>query len=309
MKKILSIDGGGIRGIIPALVLAELEQKTGKPTSEIFDLVAGTSTGGILALALSQDDGQGNPQYSAKDLIQLYEQEGKNIFPKSVWQDVSTLGGLAEEKYPRQGIDTVLARYFGSARLGSCLTKTVVTTYDIENREPLFLKSWRPAHQSIKAVDAARATSAAPTYFAPVEMAVENKDRVLIDGGIFINTPSVSAYVEALRIFPDEKDFLVVSLGTGELNRPIPYRQAKDWGVVEWLSPLLSCVFDGVCDAANYQMSLLLEGNYYRLQTWLDKAVDEMDNVSDENMAALKAEAATLLREHQDDIQRLCSIL
>jgi uncharacterized protein len=309
MKKILSIDGGGIRGIIPALVLAELEKTIGKPTSEIFDLIAGTSTGGILGLGLSKDNGQGNPQYAAKDLVNLYEKEGKNIFPKSLWQNVSTMGGLANEKYSRQGIDTVLANYFGADLLGSCLTKTIVTTYDIANRQPLFLKSWKPEHHSIKAADAARATSAAPTYFEPVKMVVNGENKVLIDGGIFINTPSVSAYVEALRIFPDEKEFLVVSLGTGELNRPISYDDAEDWGVVEWLNPLLSCVFDGVCDAANYQMSLLLEGNYYRLQTRLDQAADDMDNVSDQNMKALKAEAKTLLNNHRDDIQRLCSIL
>ncbi|MCU0551662.1 MAG: patatin-like phospholipase family protein [Leptolyngbya sp. Prado105] len=309
MKKILSIDGGGIRGIIPALVLAEIERITGKPISEIFDLVAGTSTGGILALAFGKDNGQGNPKYSAKDLVELYEQEGNKIFPRSLWQDINTVGGLADEKYSRQGIDAVLASYFGNDLLGSCLTHTVVTAYDIEQRKPLFLKSWRAEHQSVKILDAARATSAAPTYFEPVQLVIDRQPRVLIDGGIFMNSPSVSAYVEALRIFPEEKDFLVLSLGTGELDRRIPHEDAKNWGTIGWLRPLLSCVFDGVSDATNYQMSLLLDSNYYRLQTRLERAASDMDNASKENIEALKAEAVTLIQNHQDDIQRLCSIL
>jgi uncharacterized protein len=309
MKKILSIDGGGIRGIIPALVLVEIEQTTGKAISEVFDLVAGTSTGGILALALSQKDEQGNPKYSAKDLVKLYEQEGSNIFPRSLWQDISTINGLADEKYTREGIDTVLGKYFGNDLLGSCLTHALVTSYDIENRNPLFFKSWRSEYQDVRILDAARATSAAPTYFEPVKVSIENQSRVLVDGGIFMNTPAVSAYVEALRIFPEEKDFLMLSLGTGELDQAIPYDQAKDWGTIGWLRPLLGCVFDGVSDAANYQMNLLLESNYYRLQTRLSKAAHDMDNTSKENIEALKSEAVDLIQKHQADLQRLCSIL
>lgn len=309
MKKILSIDGGGIRGIIPALVLAEIERSIGKPISEIFDLVAGTSTGGILALGLSKDNGQGNPRYSAKELVELYEREGEKIFPKSLSRTITTAMGMIDEKYPRAGIDAVLGSYFGNDPLGSCLTKTLITSYDIEHREPYFFKSWRDEHRSIKMLDAARSTSAAPTYFEPVQVAVSNQIKTLIDGGVFMNTPCVSAYAEALRIFPEEREFLVVSLGTGEQTRTIRYEQAKDWGAIEWLRPLLSCVFDGVSDAANYQMKQLLEGNYYRFQTKLETALDEMDNATPENIADLKTEAAILLKRDRENLMRLCEVL
>lgn len=79
--KILSIDGGGIRGIIPALILAEIEQRTGKPICQMFDLIAGTSTGGILALGLTRPDDTGQPAYRAEDLVRLYKTEGPVIFP------------------------------------------------------------------------------------------------------------------------------------------------------------------------------------------------------------------------------------
>jgi len=103
MQKVLSIDGGGIRGIIPAMVLAEIERRTGKRIVEMFDLVAGTSTGGILALGLTKPGQDSKPEYSAKKLIDLYEIEGGKIFSIPVWHRVHSGWGLAEEKleFPR----------------------------------------------------------------------------------------------------------------------------------------------------------------------------------------------------------------
>jgi patatin-like phospholipase/acyl hydrolase len=98
MQKVLSIDGGGIRGLIPAMVLAEIERRTGKRIAEMFDLVAGTSTGGILALGVTKPGQDGKPEYSAKKLIDLYETEGGKIFSIPVWHRIHSGWGLAEEK-------------------------------------------------------------------------------------------------------------------------------------------------------------------------------------------------------------------
>ncbi|MEO1088356.1 MAG: patatin-like phospholipase family protein, partial [Acidobacteriota bacterium] len=95
-RKILAIDGGGIRGLIPALVLEAMEEKTGRPVSEIFDLVAGTSTGGILALGLVRPGDGGGPAYSAADLAELYERRGGQIFTSSGWHRLRSVGGLGE---------------------------------------------------------------------------------------------------------------------------------------------------------------------------------------------------------------------
>src|SRR5918995_672220 len=89
--KVLSIDGGGIRGIIPAMVLARLEKQTGRPIAEMFDLIAGTSTGGILALGLTLPSDDGKPRYAAKDLLELYEKDGSRIFPRSVLRRIPVL--------------------------------------------------------------------------------------------------------------------------------------------------------------------------------------------------------------------------
>jgi predicted acylesterase/phospholipase RssA len=309
MKTILSIDGGGIRGIIPALVLDAIEQQTGKAVSESFDLVAGTSTGGILALGFSKCKEKGKP-YTAMELAGIYEEHGKKIFPRSPWKGVSSVFGLADEKYPHAGLEGVLEKYFGNAVLGECRTKTLVTSYDIENRAPRFFKSWKQEDKAILMRDVARATSAAPTYFEPALVSINGTERALIDGGVFINTPSVSAYVETKKIFPEESEFFVLSLGTGDLIRKIPYSEAINWGKIEWLSPLLSCMFGGMSDAANYQMDLLLSpGMHVRIQTRLETASDDMDNVSKGNIVNLKSEAADLIKNKKPVLQEVCAKL
>ena len=309
MKKILSIDGGGIRGLIPALVLAEIEAKTSKAIAECFDLIAGTSTGGILALGFSKNNGNGKPQYSANDLAGIYQSRGKEIFSRSLWKGVSSVGGLTDELYSHKGLEKILDEYFGDDPLGAGLTRTLITSYDIQNREPLFFKSWREEYRSVQMKHAARATSAAPTYFEPALVPIGGATKALVDGGIFINSPSVSAYAEARKIF-SEDDLFVLSLGTGELIRPISYAEAKDWGKVGWLVPLLSCMFDGVADTSNYQMQMFLgQEKYIRLQTNLSTASDDMDNTTNGNIENLKTEAKKLIRTHKNELERVCRLL
>ncbi len=165
MKKILSIDGGGIRGIIPAMVLAAIEERTNKTIAESFDLIAGTSTGGIIALGLTKDDGNGKAQFSANELAELYEKRGKEIFSRSLWKGITSVGTLAEEKYPHQNLEKILEEYFGNEPLGSALINVLISSYDIQNRTPCFFKSWRDEWKTVEMRHVARATSAAPTYF------------------------------------------------------------------------------------------------------------------------------------------------
>ena len=119
MFKVLSIDGGGIRGIIPAMVLAEIEERTGRPVAEKFDLIAGTSTGGILALGLTMPGDAGRPRYAAEELIGLYEEEGSRIFSDRA----GPIRSAFEERYPSRGVEEVLGEYFGEARLKEALTR------------------------------------------------------------------------------------------------------------------------------------------------------------------------------------------
>jgi patatin-like phospholipase/acyl hydrolase len=319
MKKILSIDGGGIRGIIPAMILADIEQRTGRPIAELFDLIAGTSAGGIIALGLAKPNGKERPQYAAQDMVGLFEDEGPKIFEQSLWRKINNLGSLLDEKYPSHNMEAVLSRYFDSRYLADAITPLLITSYEIERRNPLFFKSAKATKdkgRNFLMKDVARATSAAPTYFEPEKIPTEDQSEyyALIDGGIFANNPAMCAFVEAKTMWPDENDFLLVSLGTGDATEPIYYQQAVDWGMANWARPILSVVFDGVNDTVDYQLQQLLPAvdqspRYYRFQVRLDKASDALDNDKPLNIRALKLYAENLLRDQAETVAQLCEQL
>ena len=146
--------------------------------------------------------------------------------------------------------------------------------------------------------EVARATSAAPTYFEPANLEWASESHTLIDGGVFINSPSVSAYAEARKLFPED-EIAMLSIGTGELTRAIPYEAAKTWGSALWVMSLLDCMFDGASKAADHQMHLFLGENYVRLQTPLNYASDDMDDASQGNIRNLKQITRELIARDQ----------
>jgi len=314
--KILSIDGGGIRGIIPALIMDDIEQRTGQPIASLFDYIAGTSTGGILALALTKDRGDGTPQYSALDALRLYREHGARIFSRTVWHRIRSVGSLFEECYPVDGLETLLDEYFGEARLKDALSNVIVTSYEIERRIPWFFRSerarLRPDYDfPIKQV--ARATSAAPTYFEPCKILTEDGQDyyALVDGGMFANNPTLCAYVDAKMAHPDA-DFLVVSLGTGQLTREFPYDSAVGWGMIEWVQPAINILMQGVNETVGFQMQQILperadgRRQYYRFQTPLIEGNDDMDDASRTNMRVLQLVAEHLIRNNDLALRQLC---
>jgi patatin-like phospholipase/acyl hydrolase len=316
--KVLSIDGGGIRGIIPATILESIEERTNTRTAHLFDLIAGTSTGGILALGLATPDEKGEPKYSAADLTALYEKEGKRIFARSLWHRMVALDNLIDEKYDASGLESVLRKYFGDTRLKDAVTEVLLTSYELETREPWFFA--RHKARSNPSFDfemrfVARATSAAPTYFEPEELTETRPHGGLIDGGVYANNPALCAYVETKDLHPDHDDILVVSLGTGQHTRPIHYADAKNWGLAFWAKPILNVVFDGVSDTVDHEMKILCRDSddgdprYYRFQTELNVGSDDMDNATATNLLALKQKAQEVIDLNDTALDKLCQEL
>jgi hypothetical protein len=316
MIKILSIDGGGIRGIIPAVLLAEIEKRTARPTAHLFDLIAGTSTGGILALGLTIPKTPGTQPYTAESLIELYEREGRRIFSRSLLRKLFACDNLTWKKYSSKGIEQVLWDYFGESRLRDAVTDVLIPSYEIERRFPFFFKSTsalvRPDYD-FPARDIARATSAAPSYFEPMKLLTGTiaHHYTLIDGGVFANNPAACALVEARTTHPDDSAYLIVSLGTGTLLRNLPLTIAKYWGSARWAKPLLDIVFDGVSSTVDYQIRQLVPDTpnqsrlYYRFQVELH-GNHALDNTSPRNITALKALADDLIERHSAELDELC---
>ena len=326
---VLAIDGGGIRGAVPARVLQEIESKLRRPICELFDVVAGTSTGGIIALGLTKPEGtSGRPAYAASDLLDLYTQDGSRIFPHSSGRKILTLDGLADDRYPVKPLEALLQEKFGDTKLSEALTELVIPSYDLSGPGPFFFKRTYARDQThtcdVDMWRVARATSAAPTYFDPAAMPEfeHEGDHALVDGGVFANNPAVSAYSEALSLYPDGVEIQVVSVGTGQAparqegqpGGPVGYREAQHWGLAKWARPLVSVVLDGVAKTVDYEMTQLCQAGaggprYFRLESSLPTASSAMDDASDENVQRLVADGETLLEQESDKLEQICAAL
>jgi patatin-like phospholipase/acyl hydrolase len=222
MKKItvLSIDGGGIRGIIPGTILAELEEilqrqsNSDRKIGDYFDMIAGTSTGGILSCIYLIPDDNGKAKYSAKEALDLYIKNGHTIFDRTFRQKIESLGGIVHEKYSEDHLYELLQNYFGDVTLDKLIRPSLITSYEITDRRAVFFTSADARKDKIYNFyvrDVARATSAAPTYFPPAHIQSLNGQLfALIDGGVFANNPAMCAYAEARKLefskfFNDDK--------------------------------------------------------------------------------------------------------
>lgn len=320
--RILSIDGGGIRGVIPGVALAVLETTAGRPIHELFDLVAGTSTGGILALGLTcpATDDPTRARYTAAEMVALYEDHGAEIFRRPSYRQLPGLGLLTdmlEERYPAGPIERILEDYFGDARLRDALCDVIVPAYEIERRVPFFFKSRRARvddDYDYPIRDVARATSAAPTYFEPHKIVVDGDYYSLIDGGVYANNPTMCAVAEALAVAREDNaaspDLVVVSLGTGEHTRRIPHDAAVGYGLVQWAPRLLSVMMDGNSDTVRYQATQAVpEGRHFRFQVTLDAASDDLDNTSPENVRALRRAGEAMIEQDRDRLEAVIGLV
>jgi len=313
--KILAIDGGGIRGLISAVVLADLERRTGRRTAEMFDLIAGTSTGGILACGLTRPGDGGAPAFTAADLIGLYESEGPEIFHRSLVKRSEPADGYVDERYDDVGLNAALRRYLDGTRLSEAVCDLFITAYEIERREAFFFRSSRartdPTYD-FTFVDTARATSAAPTYFEPVRVkdVAGASSYALIDGGVFALNPAMCAFAELAAGGRRDELELVVSLGTGAHTRRLAFEDVRGWGQLEWARPLVDVVFDGVAQTVDFELGQLLgPERYARFQTRLTEASDDLDDASDRNLEALRREGGRLVEEHAADLDRVAGLL
>ncbi|MBW8060303.1 MAG: patatin [Solirubrobacterales bacterium] len=332
--RILCIDGGGIRGLIPALVIAELESRLQDRVgaeariSDYFHLLAGTSTGGLIALALTAP----GREVTADRLSDLYTEDGPTIFHRTPFQRVATLGGLIAPKYGASALRAVVEEVFGDAKLSEALRDLVVTSYDMTNRDPYFFKRWRALeseHRDHSLVDAALATSAAPTYFPPHEV----DGRALVDGGVFAANPVIAAIAESLKRSTDKPaqltrdDLLVVSVGTGLYEEGFSQSQVRRWGKLGWIMPhgedppVLGAVLGGASDGADHWAHMLLNHprgagppspteigrgpRFFRLQVQLPASI-AMDDAGPETLQKRLPDAATeLLRAHDKELSEI----
>jgi patatin-like phospholipase/acyl hydrolase len=302
---ILSIDGGGIRGIIPAVILEHLEKRlqemTGKPDARLadfFDMIAGTSTGGILSCFYLHPGRQ-----AAGQAVDLYAGKGKSIFKPRFPGFLNKAASLFASKYPAKGLEKALNEAFGAVRLSETGKHSLITAYDIEKRRSVLFTV--PSAQKHPArdfflKDIARATSAAPTYFPPASVvSAEGEQHTLVDGAMFANDPALCALVEARKTtfvkheYPIIRELYILSVGTGKVSQGFSPEKASHWGLAGWAVPVVDMLMTASPEVVSYQLKQLFSvagcaESYVRMEPGLCDASSETDNVSDANIAHLR---------------------
>lgn len=325
--RILSIDGGGIRGIIPGKVLIQLESEirtqygNDKSIADYFDLITGTSTGGILALGLCIADEDNLPKYQAQDLLNIYVERGDDIFDISIWKSITSVAGLNDEKYDVSELEDALNDYFADVMLSQLLKHCLITAYDIKRRRAHFFRSSAAVNDKTNDFlvrDVARATSAAPTYFETARIKSSNNIiHPLIDGGLFANNPAMCAYAEARKVhkISGSENMTLLSLGTGQSKKSYPYTEAKDWGAASWIKPVLDIMSTAVSETTDFQLQQIFSSSdradhYLRIQTSIpDGGASAMDNASADNIQALQDIGEQLGSNNQGQLKDFVALL
>ena len=218
--KVLALKGGGVHGLIELGALQYLETKTGKKTYELFDLISGTSTGAIIAVALTTPDKQGEPRYSAAEMFRHYQRLGPELLTAPLYHKLLTVGGIFGPSLPSGPLDRAFRTMLGDkVRFDQQLTNVMISTFNLGAYRTEFFRSWEcnpetPAYYSHEVVSAAVAT---PAFFPPVVIRdiQNNYQRPYVDALVSVNDPTFIAFREAVKMFPGRK-YLVLTLFSGK---------------------------------------------------------------------------------------------
>ncbi|XP_062102086.1 patatin-like protein 3 isoform X2 [Humulus lupulus] len=323
---VLSIDGGGIRGIIPATLLAFIESKlqeldgANARIADYFDLIAGTSTGGLMTTMLTAPNKDNRPMYAAKDITDFYFQHSPKIFPQQSLLNGTIMGPKYDGQYLRFLTNTLL----GDLTLKQTLTNVLIPTFDIKLLQPVIFttnhakeKPWKNINARL--ADICIATSAAPIYL-PAHSFTTNDDHGntrtfdLIDGGVAANNPTMLAISHISRDIAkkseleeigmiDGKQMLVLSLGTGAPKQEAKYDAAiaSKWGAFHWMynsgkTPLIDIYNDATSDIVDFNVTTIF-GSFHTKKNYL--------RVQDDN---LMGDEASVDISTEENMERLVEI-
>jgi uncharacterized protein len=324
---IWSFNGGGTRGIMQARAVQRLEERLGTQLASINGLkhyFIGTSTGAIVALALTKAQADGTPRYRGEDIVDLYYNDSPTIFPKSFWRLLlSLVSGCG--RYPASGIESVFKKYLGGTTLGEHLHNVIVpATQTGPIFQPFFFKSYDKDDAKRQAWFVCRASTAAPQYFPPLADPSLGPDGCFIDGGILVNAPAISGLAEAMLQANDDDEFIVVSFGTGMYLRSYSYKMMRRAPVWRLLGTILDMLTGGQGYIVSYQLKLLMNKQipqmfqhrdsairrFFNFDTLIPPDVDSIDDTSTATLDKLVALADDMIDvELKTDFDALCEML
>jgi hypothetical protein len=317
--RILSLDGGGVRGVAEARFLQHLEKKLGRSTSDTFHLIGGTSAGGVLATFLTVPEAPGSTKakYSAKNLVDILMKRSADMFvPLYI-----SLGGLFGPKYKTERFRSVASEYLLDEETNNTTIPTMVIAYDMQIQDFKAITSW-DEEEIFKKVDAVNSTAAAASYFQPCRISPVNdpeKSYILTDGGVGANNPTLFLLTKAMELYPDADHFEVLSVGSGYANRPLFYEDMKDAGLIQWIPHLtrifingqttkdhkfLTRMFSSESDLQDIKQPLF-RGKYSRWSPLLSRENTKLDNTDNINLMTIVSATDHYVELRQREFEEL----
>ena len=331
---VLCIDGGGIRGVIPARILEEIEKKTGKPIAELFDLIGGASTGAIIAggLLVPDDKNPLKPKFTAKQMKDFYFLHGGKVFPEKRFKTIRQISGTI--LYDPKPLDDALKSYMGGTKLKETLSSLMIPATDIINFRPVWISHFKgqkdtspEAWGTIKLDEAIRAATTVPTYFpAKYVTTTPNEDEphithrhALIDGGFFAGNMLRRLMTQARRMAPPDAEIVVVHVGTGYVDHSIRPEEFNKLGPIGFVTKENGALLmHMIVNMNGLEVRDDVKGEIGKRYIGFDGVIDHandpqapsssMDDASLKNMQDLEKFAERVLNEHTDDMQRLCTM-
>jgi patatin-like phospholipase/acyl hydrolase len=315
---ILSIDGGGIRGILPATFLAVLEERLQQKQNDsnirladYFDLIAGTSTGGLLTCVyLTPDENDATrPKFTAKQAVEFYFAYGGSSFVAQ--HD----GGF--HKYSPEGLEGQLRLFFKELKLSQLIKPCCVTAYDLLHTEPYLFQSNKAIgdpRSDFFVRSVIRSTAALPGIFPPAKVtSMAEREFTFVDGSIFAYNPALFAYMQAKQLFPQADSIALLSLGTGLATTAYSDKEVENTSYKNWARMLANIAFDAHSDMVNYQLEDIFKNKphytYIRLQPSLHGLNKEMDNVNTENIQSLYSAGESFVKSNEKTLSEIVELL
>ena len=305
-KYILSIDGGGVRGIVAATILQEIEKRINKPLYKVFDLVSGSSVGSLIGGALCLRKADGTPKYSTSDLLDLMLKHSGKIFSNSgIAKNIFAL--IVGPKYSDKNLNSVLKEIFGDVVMKDLITNFIVPSYDLYASQTVMFRNWIDKYRDIKVSDITRCAVAAPTYFTPKKIIVDNKKKLLIDSSIVCNNPIIAAYAAAQVLYPNEK-LCCLSVGCGTVNKDFSDLQNS---LLYWADRIMFVIIDAGLDAIDYQMSRIIKecDTYCRISGNITYSKCDFSDASPGNIQNVKRDAQRIVQDNEPNINDFCNML
>jgi len=329
---VLSIDGGGVRGIIPAIILEYIENRiieiTKNPKvrlSDFLDFTAGTSSGSIISSMIIIPDEHGKPTYKMGDITQTYFNLAEVIFKKNFWRDFKTVWGLFGPRYSSTNINNKLLKKLNHWKLKDLLLPCAFTGYDTVKRCPIIYtnKDNNKKYGDYFVKDIVRGSMTIPSIFKPTYFRDGTDINTLINGSIFANNPAMIAYIEVTKtkkllnkhkkITPVNVLFLSFGTGISKLTK-YPYQKIKKWGKIKWFSPILDILFQSTSEITNYQMQKFFglynsQDNFIRINPPIVRGSSSTQNASKENMKHLHQDALNYITANKIMLNNLAEEL